>query len=61
MKSAQVLLVMAQIIKTITASSEFKELERLGVKARQDEAQALYHAEQKGSAHKDAPENSGGI
>ena len=33
---------------TITASSEFKELERLRAKARHDEAQALYHAEQKG-------------
>ena len=33
---------------TITASSEFRELERLREKARHDEAQALYHAEQKG-------------
>lgn len=43
--------VMSKAIKeyyTITASSEFKELERLRAKARHDEAQALYHAEQKG-------------
>jgi len=33
---------------TITASSEFREKERLYAKARHDEAQALYHAEQKG-------------
>lgn len=33
---------------TITASSEFREVERLREKARHDEAQALYHAEQKG-------------
>lgn len=33
---------------TITASSEFREAERLREKARHDEAQALYHAEQKG-------------
>lgn len=33
---------------TITASSEFRERERLYEKARHDEAQALYHAEQKG-------------
>ena len=32
----------------ITASSEFREIERLREKARHDEAQALYHAEQKG-------------
>ncbi len=30
---------------TITASSEFREIERLREKARHDEAQALYHAE----------------
>lgn len=35
---------------TITASSEFREKERLREKARHDEAQALYHAEQKGIA-----------
>lgn len=29
---------------TITASSEFREIERLREKARHDEAQALYHA-----------------
>ena len=29
---------------TITASSEFREAERLREKARHDEAQALYHA-----------------
>ena len=43
--------VISQAIKayyTITASSEFKELERLRAKARHDEAQALYHAEQVG-------------
>ena len=33
---------------TITASPEFHEIERLREKARHDEAQALYHAEQKG-------------
>ena len=33
---------------TITASSEFREKERLRTKARHDEAQALFHAEQKG-------------
>ncbi len=33
---------------TITASSEFREKERLRAKARHDEAQALFHAEQKG-------------
>lgn len=33
---------------TITASSEFRERERLHEKARRDEAQALYHAEQVG-------------
>lgn len=32
----------------ITASSEFRERERLREKARHDEAQALHHAEQKG-------------
>lgn len=35
---------------TITASSEFREIERLREKARHDEAQALYHAEQQGIA-----------
>ena len=35
---------------TITASPEFREIERLRAKARHDEAQALYHAEQKGIA-----------
>ena len=34
---------------TITASPEFREIERLREKARHDEAQALYHAEQKGA------------
>lgn len=33
---------------TITASPEFCEVERLREKAQHDEAQALYHAEQKG-------------
>ena len=33
---------------TITASPEFREIERLREKARHDEAQALYHAEQQG-------------
>lgn len=33
---------------TITTSPEFHEVERLREKARHDEAQALYHAEQKG-------------
>ena len=43
--------VMSQAISayyTITASSEFREKERLRAKARHDEAQALFHAEQKG-------------
>ena len=34
----------------ITASPEFRELERMREKARHDEAQALHHAEQKGLA-----------
>ena len=34
----------------VTASSEFRELERLRAKARHDEAQALYNAERKGEA-----------
>lgn len=34
----------------ITASPEFRELERMREKARHDEAQALHHAEQKGIA-----------
>lgn len=41
--------VMSQAINayyTITASSEFREKERLCAKARHDEAQALHHAEQ---------------
>ena len=33
---------------TITASSEFREKERLCARARHDEAQALYNAERKG-------------
>ena len=33
---------------TITASSEFREIERLRAKARHDEAQALHHARQEG-------------
>lgn len=33
---------------SITASSEFREIERLREKARHDEAQALYHAKQEG-------------
>ena len=33
---------------TITASPEFREIERLHEKARHDEAQALHHAEQQG-------------
>ena len=33
---------------SITASAEFREIERLREKARHDEAQALYNAEQKG-------------
>lgn len=33
---------------TITAAPEFLEVERLREKARHDEAQALYHAEQEG-------------
>ena len=32
----------------ITASSEFREMERLRAKARHDEAQALHHAKQEG-------------
>lgn len=34
----------------ITASSEFREIERLREKARHDEAQALYHARNEGRA-----------
>ena len=37
---------------TITASPEFREVERLREKARHDEAQALYHAEQKGASER---------
>jgi len=33
---------------TITASSQFREMERLRAKARHDEAQALHHAKQEG-------------
>ena len=33
---------------SITASPEFREVERLREKARHDEAQALYHAKQEG-------------
>jgi len=33
---------------TITASPEFREIERMREKARHDEAQALYHAKQEG-------------
>ena len=33
---------------SITASEEFREIERMREKARHDEAQALYNAEQKG-------------
>ena len=33
---------------TITASPEFREVERLREKARHDEAQALYNAERRG-------------
>ena len=43
--------VMSQAINayyTITASSEFREKERLCARARHDEAQALYNAERKG-------------
>lgn len=45
--------VMSQAINAyyrITASPEFRELERMREKARHDEAQALHHAEQKGRA-----------
>ena len=35
-------------VSEITSSPEFREVERLREKARHDEAQALYHAEQKG-------------
>lgn len=43
--------VMSQAIDayyTITASSQFREMERLRAKARHDEAQALHHAKQEG-------------
>jgi hypothetical protein len=43
--------VMQQVIRayhSITATPEFREIERLRSKARNDEAQALYHAEQVG-------------
>lgn len=33
---------------TITASPEFREIERLRAKAKHDEAQALHHAKQEG-------------
>ena len=36
------------IYQNITASPEFRELERMREKARHDEAQALWNAEQKG-------------
>ena len=36
--------------RSVTASSEFREIERLRAKARHDEAQALYNAERKGKA-----------
>jgi len=45
--------VMSQAINAyykITASPEFRELERMREKARHDEAQALHHAQQKGRA-----------
>lgn len=37
---------------TITASSEFREIERLRAKARHDEAQALHHARQEGMSER---------
>ena len=44
---------MEQAIKayyTITASSKFREIERLRAKVRHDEAQALYHTKREGIA-----------
>jgi predicted phage gp36 major capsid-like protein len=38
---------------TITASSEFREMERLWEKARHDEAQALENAEKRGEERSD--------
>ena len=37
--------------KSVTASDEFKELERIRAKARHDEAQAIYNAEQQRDEH----------
>ena len=37
---------------TITASPEFREIERLREKARHDEAQALHHAKLEGAAER---------
>ncbi|MCL1875373.1 MAG: Rpn family recombination-promoting nuclease/putative transposase [Synergistaceae bacterium] len=46
---------------SVTASSEFRELERLRAKARHDEAQALHHAEKKGEAKGRAEGRTEGI
>ena len=40
------------VYHSVTASQEFRELERLSSKAQHDEAQALYNAEQKGETQK---------
>ena len=42
-----------QAYRHVAASSEFKEKERMWAKARHDEAQALYNAEQRGAAKRD--------
>lgn len=55
--------VMSKSIKayyTITASSEFKELEWLRAKVRHDEAQALYHAKQEGIEQGHTARQTGG-
>ncbi|MCL2202622.1 MAG: Rpn family recombination-promoting nuclease/putative transposase [Defluviitaleaceae bacterium] len=42
-----------QAYRHVAASDEFKEKERMWAKARHDEAQALYNAEQRGAAARD--------
>ena len=43
---------MPETNQVITASAEFREIERLREKARHDEAQALYHAKQEGASER---------
>jgi len=42
-----------QAYRQVAASDEFKEKERMWAKARHDEAQALYNAEQRGRSERD--------